>query len=30
MAIALENSTTTSDRAMYARMLQRLRAGEHP
>lgn len=30
MAIALENSTTTSDRAMYAKMLQRLRAGEHP
>ena len=30
MAIALENSTTTADRAMYTRMLAHLRAGEHP
>jgi Tfp pilus assembly protein PilF len=30
MAIALENSSTSADRDMYARMLARLRAGEHP
>jgi Tfp pilus assembly protein PilF len=30
MAIAVENSTTGADRAAYARMLARLRAGEHP
>ena len=30
MAIAVENSTTGADRALYSRMLARLRAGEHP
>ena len=30
MALALENSTTSADRALYAKMLGHLRAGEHP
>jgi Tfp pilus assembly protein PilF len=30
MAIALQNSTTSADRAEYTRMLAHLRAGEHP
>jgi Tfp pilus assembly protein PilF len=30
MAIAMDNSTTAADRAMYARMLEKLKAGKHP
>ena len=30
MAIAIDNSTTAADRAMYSHMLDKLRAGQHP
>jgi Tfp pilus assembly protein PilF len=30
MAIAVDNSSTAADRAMYSRMLDKLKAGQHP